>query len=184
MKYLDSLISLLNHSTLSKLFAICVASVFLSACTISPENEEWVALNDLNFSGYAENPGATIEVQAYDQSRNIWTTVRTTTANDSATTFGGESVYSWKIENFDFTTIDNWDCYWGFRGYCSISPGAAIAKFRFRELGSSIAYLMTYDKDDVANCLLPRVIDGENLFAAGLECRSSTYPVVTLKILT
>ncbi len=166
------------------LLILCFCCALLGSCVSSPEHGEWVNFADLDLTGYAENAGATIEVQAYDRDRNVWTTIVSTAASRTETNFGGETVYAWSITSFDFSANPRFGCYLGDRGYCDVPAGFASVKLKFREIGGSLTNLITYDEDGFVGCVVSRVFDGANLFVAGQECRSDESPVLTLKMLT
>ena len=158
------------------------ALVFLSACTYAPENNEWVDWTDIDFHGFAQNPSATIEIQAYHQRDGVWQTIHTVTSNATAATLSGDSLYSWSA-NLDTTVLPNGHCYWGSPGTCSIPPGAASAQFRFKERGSDLAFLVTFDQGGL-DCVLEKLTQGDTWLSAGASCAGANSPVLTLRILT
>ncbi|WP_156339260.1 hypothetical protein [Chondromyces crocatus] len=156
----------------------------LSGCVYGPENNDWVDWSRLTFRGFAENPAATIEIQAYNQRTGVWNVVTTATSTSSPTTFGGQQLYSWSLTNFDFfASVPDAACYWSSHVFCAIPGGFASAKFRFKEQGSALAHLVTFDDGGVA-CVIDQVDDGEDWFAAGSSCSSDDSPVLTLRVLT
>ncbi|MFO7566911.1 MAG: hypothetical protein R6X02_29980 [Enhygromyxa sp.] len=165
---------------------VLLAGALLNAqgCQSNYENYDWVDWRELNFGGYAENPSATIQIQAFDQSTSTWRVVAVATASGTPTTFGGQTLYFWSRSNFDFTTVPNWSCYWSYNGWCSIPAGYAAAQFRFKEVGSQLDYMSTYDQGGVA-CVTKKVLyENADWFSAGLQCASPDSPVLTLRVLT
>ena len=163
------------------LLSIAIFSLILSGCTTSPTNQSWVDFRDLDFSGYATEAGATIDIQAFDQSTNRWNTVATVTAATAPTHIGNQSLYAWRLNNFDFTTVQNYDCYWGYGGWCSIPAGFAEAKFRFKQ--NSQYRMITFDEGGIS-CVINRLFNGGNVVSAALDCASTESPVLTLRMLT
>ena len=172
-----------SASKVSLLAALAIVFSTLGACVYAPSNGDWVNPSAIDFGGYAQHPGATIQVQAYDQSTSVWRIVTTAVSSTSVTRFGGDELYSWSIDDFNFTAVPNWECYWGYNGYCAIPASRALAKLRFKEVGSDLGYLVTFEADGI-QCVVDRVAAGQSWLVAGYNCRSPVSPVLTLFWLT
>ncbi|NJK33192.1 MAG: hypothetical protein HC927_12745 [Deltaproteobacteria bacterium] len=156
------------------------------SCAISPHNGELVDWTSLDFSGYALQSSATIEVQAYDYSTETWRVVTTATANAEPTPYAAEELYRWALMDFDFTTVPDAVCYWDHTydgGPCTFPAGQAEARLRFKEVDSPAPYLTTFEEDGI-ECVLEAVGSGEDWFTAGNMCRSPDSPVVTVRMLS
>jgi hypothetical protein len=57
-------------------------------------------------------------------------------------------------------------------------------QLRLSEVGSQLGNLITFDRDAISDCVLGRLAAGEDLWAAGYNCRSSQWPILTLRMLT
>jgi len=162
------------------LFSAFVAFL-CSACVTGPYNDQWVDPDEVDFAGYAEGAGDTVDIQAFDKHTSEWVTIRTVTASTTPTNYGGETLYSWSASNTD-TGVSGY-CIWGDGAWsnCPIPAGSAYATFRVRESGGRI--YTTFD-DGGVSCVIDEVTDGENWFTAGSVCSSSESPVLSLRWLT
>lgn len=158
---------------------LAVVAAALSACVTTPYNDEWVDPNDIDFQGYAENPGSTVEIQARNTQTNAWVTITSATASTTPFNYGGETLYQWSALNVD--TLFPSQCFWGTGASCNIPPGTSSAEFRVREAGGRI--FTTFDEGGTV-CVINQVTAGTNWFAAAVNCASSDTPVMTLRILT
>ncbi|MCR9160658.1 MAG: hypothetical protein ACE37F_20905 [Nannocystaceae bacterium] len=165
----------------TSLFFIASVALLASACVVGPHNDDWVDPWAVDFSGYAEDAGDSVQIQAYDKHTNTWVTVRTVTASSTATNYGGETLYRWTASNTN--TWVSGSCIWGDGAWanCPIPAGSAYATFRVRESGGRI--YTTFD-DGGVNCVIDEVSAGENWLAAGAACASPESPVLTLRWLT
>ncbi len=160
---------------------LLLGAALLSSCVTGPNNNDWVDPSAVDFTGYAQNPGATIEIQALDKITSVWITVSTTTARTSPTNYGGETLYYWS--DLDTDTLVSGQCIWGDGSHpnCSIPAGSASATFRVREVGGNT--MVTFEDDGVA-CVVNEVDSGSSWFAAGNTCKSGASPNLTLRWLT
>ncbi len=171
----------MNISKIIFTFTVCVVIVS-SACTYSPENYDWGQGRAIEFNGFAQNPSATIEIQVYHQRDGVWHTLHTATSSTVATTLAGDSLYSWDAQ-LNFNDVPESACYWGIPGSCVISAGVAHAKIRFKEIGSDLPFLVTFDEGGV-ECVLEEMTNGSSWISAGATCASEDTPVLTLPLLT
>jgi len=160
---------------------LLVAAAGLSACVTAPYNDQWVDPDAVDFSGYAEEPGATVEIQARNTQTGAWVTITsaTTTASTTAFNYGGETLYPWTSPDID--TLFPAQCFWGTGPSCSISAGSAGATFRVREVGGRT--FTTFDEGGTT-CVINQVTAGTNWFAAAVNCASSETPILSLRWLT
>lgn len=153
-------------------------------CQSDYENKDRVDWRDLDFGGYAQNPSASIQIQALDKRTNTWNVVAMAVASATPTTFGEATLYRWTLRDFDFTTVPNAECYWGHDENCVIPVGTAEAKFRFKEAGSGAVHMATFDKGGVA-CVIEKVVkQGKPWLASAALCASIETPVLTLRMST
>lgn len=170
------------RTTKSVLSAVLLvgAAAALSACVTTPYNDEWVDASAVDFSGYAQDPGATIEISGFDKQTNTWVVLdETITASSTPTNYGGETLYRWTAS--DLNTIATGDCFWGEGAACYVPAGSANARFRVKEVGGRT--LVTFDQGGTS-CVLDEVSAGAGWFAAGLNCASDSTPAITLWTLT
>ena len=174
-----------SRQTKRGITAVAIALAATAAgCVHSPENGDWVDPFDLSFSGYAQHPSATIEIEAFDQHARTWRRIATATSSATATTFGEDRMFAWSLRDFDFSTVASWECYWGYGGHCSIPAGSASTQIRFREVGSDLPFLVTFDEGGVT-CVVRKVTrEGQRWRNAGAACASSNSGVLTLRWLT
>lgn len=158
---------------------LLVAAAGLSACVTAPYNDEWVDPNAVDFGGYAEGSGATVQIQGRNTQTGAWVTITSVTASTTPFNYGGETLYQWNAPNVD--TLFPAQCFWGTGSNCSISPGAAGASFRVREVGGRT--FTTFDDGGTA-CVIDEVTGGTNWFTAGAICASSENPILSLRWLT
>ncbi|MGH1344697.1 MAG: hypothetical protein ACRBN8_24270 [Nannocystales bacterium] len=158
---------------------LTVAALALAACVTTPYNDEWVDPNDVDFAGYAEEPGGTVEIQGRNTQTNAWVTITSVTASTTPFNYGGETLYSWSAPNVD--TLFSGQCFWGTGASCTISAGSASAEFRVREVGGRV---YTTFEDGGTVCVVNQVSAGTNWFTAAVNCASSETPVLTLRVLT
>lgn len=151
----------------------------LAACVTAPYNDQWVDPFSVNFSGYAENPGATVEIEAFDTQTNTWVTIESSTASSFPTNYGGETLYQWSETGVD--TSPSGQCIWGTGAACVISTGTASAKFRVHEVGGR--RYTTFDQGGTT-CVINQVAAGTNWFTAGVNCASPETAVLTLRAFT
>ncbi len=168
---------------LARCLVIAVSCFLASGCVYTPEEGDWVDWDDLDFAGFAEKPGAVIQIQAYNNRDSRWVTVDSVVSSSSGTHYGDTTLYSWSNYGFDFTTVPQWQCYWSTLAGCSIPAGFASARFRFKEVGSALSYLVTFDPGGIS-CVVSEVNGGSTWLAAGATCRGDKSPVLTLRRLT
>lgn len=151
----------------------------LAACVTAPYNDQWVDPFAVNFNGYAENPGATVEIEAFDTQTNTWVTIQSSTATSTPTNYGGETLYQWSETGVD--TSPSGQCIWGAGPSCVIPTGSASAKFRVHEVGGR--RYTTFDEGGTT-CVINQVAAGTNWFTAGVNCASPETAVLTLRAFT
>ncbi len=160
---------------------VTTVALALPACVTNPYNDQWVLPQDVDFQGYAQNPGATVEIQAFDRWTNTWMTIDTATATTTPTTYGGETLYAWNLYAVD--TTDTGFCVWGDPAFatCPVPAGSSAAEFRVREVGGRT---LTTFEDGGAACVIDSVTAGANWFSAAISCASGDTPIITLRWLT
>lgn len=165
----------------TSLFLTASVALLCSACVTGPHNDDWVDPYAVDFAGYAEHAGDSVDIQAYDKHTNTWVTVRTVTASSSPTNYGGETLYGWTAQNTN-TWVSS-ACIWGDGAWsnCPIPAGSAYATFRVRESGGRI---YTTFEDDGIGCVVDKVNSGDSWLGAGAACASPESPVLTLRWLT
>lgn len=169
----------------SLLCATALVGVALAeACVVAPYNGQIVAPWDVDFAGYAQNPGATLEIQGKDSRTGAWITIATAESGTSpASIDGGETeLYYWRRPDVD-TSDTAARCFWGEGSNCSVPPGSASAEFRVVEQGSNLSALITFDHDGVS-CVSDGVTGGKTWLTAGWDCRSDEWPVLRLVWIT
>lgn len=169
-----------NSKPILGIATLALAAAALSACVTSPSNDEWVDPNAVDFYGYAEHGGATVDVLALDTQTNQWVPVGSAVASTIGTNYGGETLYAWNALNVDTISLPG-QCYWGVGAACSIPAGSASAKFRVREQGGRT--FVTFD-DGGVECVIDQVESGVNWFTAATSCASDDLPTMTLFALT
>jgi hypothetical protein len=148
---------------------IAPTMLLVGGCVTAPYNHQSECPNNaFTVTGFAQNPGATVQVQAFNDDTSAWEVVATTTASGSGLTFGGNTAYSWSSS---VTLAD--------RHFTPFTPDA-FASLRVREVNGSLSYLVTFESDGIS-CVVDKVFNqNESWFAAGWECRSPASPVVSL----
>jgi len=156
-----------------KAFRVWAAAVIVSiaamGCVTSPANgDSQCPGGGFPVSGFAEHPGATVQVEAFNVAASAWEVVASATASTSAFTFGSNTAYSWS------TTVTL-----AARHFTAFTPDA-FASLRVREVGGSLSNLITFDHDGIS-CVVDKVVN-QNMtwFAAGWACRSASTPVISL----
>ncbi|MBV1859966.1 MAG: hypothetical protein KUG77_16255 [Nannocystaceae bacterium] len=158
---------------------LVLAASAVTACVTAPHNDQWVDPDDVDFHGYAETPGATVEIRGLDSQTNDWVTVRSVPVSSTPFNYGGETLYQWSAPHTDTTAVS--DCVWGVGPSCTVPAGLAVAKFQVREVEGQT--LITFDEGGV-DCVIDAVSAGTNWFTAATSCASSEFPTLTLKALT
>ena len=167
---------------------LILALVGSAACVVTPYNHEYTSPFDpISFEGFAQEPGAELQVQAFNKLSETWLTIATATASTTPTTITGESLYGWQT-SVRFEDLPDWECFWGHDSpsipslACSIPPGSANARVRVWE--DSGHYLVTFDEDGI-DCVMDKMVtEGHTWMQAGWECRSGDSPVISLFWLT
>ncbi len=128
-------------------------------------------LTSKTFTGFASQPGATVELYAFSQLTNTWETVpdATTTASTTATTYGGRTVYSWNVQSTLLEVATDW-C----RVRSSCTPGEGTLRIQFREVDGDYNPLLTFD-DGGVDCMMTAVNNGGDLFASAWDCKAQVF---------
>lgn len=124
------------------------------------------------FTGYASNPGATVELYAFSKQANAWepTPDTTTTASSTPTNYGGRTVYSWSMPS---TLLENPTDWCRVELGCS-QNGSGGMRIQFREVGGDFSPLLTFDNGGVG-CTITAVNNGGNLFESAWNCRAQVF---------
>jgi hypothetical protein len=163
--------------------ALVGASLTSEACVYAPENLEWIDPGTpVVFQGYAENGGKTIQIEAKNQQTGAWVLVGTATSSTSGTPWYGDTLYYWTA-SIQFDQLPNWTCYFGIPGTCSIPAGVATVQLRFKEDGSQLGTMYTFDQGGLS-CVLAEAPNTGSWLGAGLSCASADSPILTLRVLT
>lgn len=165
------------------LSAACLAAVVAQGCVVEPLNWDEVDARAVDFSGYAQRPGATIQVQAFDPELDDWVTLATTVSRTGYETLDGgkTKLYYWSIDDVD--TYDRTRCVWGeLSGSTCWYIGDKIrARFRVVEVGSTLEAMTTYEQDGIL-CVMREVnADNKSWLDAGYMCKSDIEPVLVLQ---
>ena len=123
------------------------------------------------FSGFASQPGATVELYAFNHSTNAWEASPdvSTTASTTATTYGGRTVYAWHVQTTLLEDPTDW-C----RVRASCTPGEGDLRIQFREIGGEYNPLLTFD-DGGVSCMINAVNNGGDLFASAWNCKAEVF---------
>jgi len=157
---------------------IAVAAVATTGCVTDPTNgEHFQGGNPTYFAGFAEAPGATVEVQVRNKNTNLWEVLSTTVSSSNATVYGGQTVYHWSTTGtiLDFSYPNT---------FCRLTANCipqidATASVRVVEVGSSLAEMITFEEDGL-DCTVDGVNRGEDLFASAWNCQSPSSPQLEL----
>lgn len=182
--------SMTTNHTIRKIGTACAAlfTLAMNACVVAPYDNQWVSPNSIDFSGYAENPSATIRIQIKEKRTGAWLTIPggTLTSSSRGTTLDGGQTYlhSWAVNDLDTSMPGH--CVWGDPNTtnCVLQPGSASAQFRVIEVGGSLSGgLVTFDQNG-ATCVVEDLNAGDTWLNAGWNCRDAQSPVLTLLTLT
>jgi hypothetical protein len=150
------------------------------SCMFAPYDGQTVSpFEAINVDGFAQRPGAMVQIQAFNKRTLTWNTILTLTSATAPTTISGDTLYRFQGPLL-FSSVSSWQCYWGNTS-CSIPPGSASAKIRAQEVGGG--QLTTFDVNGVS-CVISKLNAGQGWLAAGFECRDPQSPVVTLSWIT
>lgn len=140
----------------------------VAGCVVAPYDGQPVEPHRaaIPFSGYTNDPLATVEVQVEDFCGNEWLTVATTTAASSGFLYGGYDLYPWAV-TVDLTGDPNIACY----GTNGLNPSTSI-HFRVKADGSNLANL----PGGGYACVTSAVAGGADLVSAGATCGASYDP--------
>lgn len=124
------------------------------------------------FTGFASNPGATVELYAFSRLTNAWETLPDTTTTSSIipTTLAGRTVYSWTMQSTLLEVATDW-CRVG--GNCSSSSEGPL-RIQFREIDGDFSPLLTFD-DGGFDCMISAASGGEDLFVAAWGCKAQIF---------
>jgi hypothetical protein len=172
------------HATLRQpMTRLCMALLLasgLSACVVSPYNNQFVTSNNpVYFGGFAQNPGAQIDILALNKKTNVWNVVANATVDTQTNVYNGNTLYQWQT-NLTFNTLPEWQCY--FNATCALYEGANEVLVKVHEVGGALTSLFTFD-DIGLPCIEDQVNNGVGAFTAGWRCQSSDNPILHLKIL-
>lgn len=150
-----------------------LASLLLaSGCVTTEPSNLSAPTSSQTFTGFASQPGATVELYAFSKQANAWelTPDTTTTASSSPSTYGGSTGYYWAIESTLVETATDW---------CRVKPGCSPnsegdLRVQFREIGGSVNPLLTFD-DGGLTCTINAVENGENLLQSAWNCKAQTF---------
>lgn len=132
---------------------------------VSPFNSE-------TFTGFASQPGATVQLYAFSKQTNAWELAADTTTLSSTTptTYGGRTVYSWTMQSTLLDVATDW-C--RVDSSCS-TGGEGDLRIQFREVGGEFSPLLTFDDGGFA-CTTTAVNNGGDLFASAWNCRGQVF---------
>jgi len=157
------------------------ALALCTGCMTSPVNGQAVVIHAVDFDGFAENPGALIEIHARNWRTNTFVSVATTRSSTAGTTLAGDTLYAWSLPDLDLhDNVSNPRDYWLYE---PLAVGNNwVAEFKAREVGSRAPNLATFEDPQ---CVVDRIQQhGESWIQAGAACTSSASPVVRVKQLT
>ena len=157
--------------------AIITLCALLGACTTSPTSGQKVRpdLYPVEFSGFAESPGATVEILARNNRTGDYDLVGGTTASAVGFPYGGETIYGWDTQ-INFWNLPNKRDYWS--ASCDGCVGES-AYIRVIEQEATLPFMATFHKDGVS-CVVNFVDGGQSLPTAGANCMSAGYPDIRL----
>lgn len=164
------------------LIPTAVLAVAASACVYSIEDHDYLSaqqMRALDIQGFVDAGQVPITLQMYNWSAGTWDDIATTSSANFSITYGGQSMYPWGLDDFDFQAVPGWECYWDASGGCRFVSGHA--KLRFTWPSSDYEHLFVYAQGGV-QCVRDQVEgQGEALSVAVLDCGlSPNSPVLTL----
>jgi hypothetical protein len=168
----------------------CVGLVVSSSCALGPTDlTEISSMGPTAFSGYTQGPGEVVRVRAFQRSSQQWVTIAQATSASvpdlPAGVWGGNpALYAWSVTAPIATRFDP-DGHCFLNAQCappSAIPGTAVVRLMF-ELGSATSPLraMVYDRYGL-DCIGRRIQGGQDFDAAAHDCRSPSYPEVSLRL--
>jgi hypothetical protein len=149
--------------------------LFSISCTIAPYDQESLDADApaVQFTGFAENPGAQVEVYAWHPDDQDFVLVGGMPANTTGLFYGGSWLYNWSVEiPMDHDPTGYW------RPECD-GCSRETAIFRVKEDASSFPYLVSFPKGGEA-CVMENVELGMDLKSAVLPCITSDYHYIRL----
>ena len=151
-----------------------------SACVIAPHNDQEGGApgTPIDFSGYAIDPSAELEIQALDKATDEWVTVGTTrAAAERWTTIDGIELYPFEATvTLDFVSHAASGCYYGYSEVGGCIP-EGLPRLRVYQETRGVNFF-TFEEDGV-DCLVAH-IGAMGLASAVLECASPESPVITM----
>ncbi|PRP96141.1 hypothetical protein [Enhygromyxa salina] len=159
--------------------AILAAIASLSACVYSPVTGDHLDPDvPLGFHGYASAAGATVNIEAFNQSSETWEQIGSTMASSTAVELGGKSLYGWST-SVSVNELADWECY--VDSDCSIdAEGTYEMRVRFEEEGGSLKRMFTFDHESLACTLEALNSQGKPLVESAWDCRTAAYDQITL----
>lgn len=154
------------------LLSVLASLALASGCVTTEPGSVSSPTAPQTFSGFASNPGATVELYAFSKQTNAWEPAAdtTTTASTTPTNFGGRTVYAWNLQSTVLETPTDW---------CRISTGCSQnsnggIRLQFREVGGQWSPLLTFDNGGVG-CTITAVNNGGDLFESAWNCKAQIF---------
>ena len=159
-------------------------AVLASACVLAPYDGQVLEphRSPIAFNGYALNPSAQVEIQAYNHCEDGagqdigWRTLTTTTSEPWPSLWAGYTGYAWSGQ-VGMMAVPDWVCY-AYNGTTphpdrELQNGSQIT---FRVVASS-TNLYTFDGQG-QTCVMEKVQLGEDLWLAADACDTNQFYTV------
>lgn len=164
----------------SVLTLLIAASLCGSACVYSPENGTVFAVDqNLSLGGLASQPGATVQLTAFNKETESWDQLDEVTASTYPLHFNDDkTLYQWSM-SFRMDDVPNWECY--YHPSCTIpSEGLYEVRFQFLEPGGDSSFLYTFDEGGLA-CWNQHYNNGEDIYVAYWNCKAQIFDELRLQ---